>query len=428
MLDIQFIRDNPQIVKDAAKNKGANVNIDEVLKVDVFRRELITRVEGIRGTRNEIAASMKGQKPSEEKIEEAKSLKEDLQKLEDELGSINEIFSSMLYRVPNIPSEDTPIGDSEDQNITLRTWGDKPEFDFEPKAHWDMDQFFDEERAVRISGKRFTFLKGGLVQLQMALIQFGFDVLTNEETLKEIADKAGLDVSTKPFVPMLPPTMMRTDAYKATGRLKPEEVTFKLANDDLWLTGSSEHTMCAYHMGETLDEAELPLRYVGYNTAYRREVGSDGKDTRGIIRQHQFDKLEMESFTTPETSRTEHEFMIAIQEYLMQKLELPYQLVHKCTFDMGGPNIRGVDIETWMAGQGVYRETHTADYIGDYQARGLNTKVKREAGGKEFIHMNDATAFSQRPLIAILENNQNKDGSIDVPQVLHNYMGGKSKI
>jgi len=428
MLDIQFIRDNSEKAKQAAKNKGINVDVDKLLELDEQRRKLITESESIRSERNEIAASMKGQKPSDDQIQKAKKLKDDLQEIEERLEPVDEEFNSLLYKVPNIPSDDTPIGDSEDENIILRTWGDKPEFDFEPKAHWDMEKFFDEERAVRISGKRFTFLKGGLVRLQFALVQFGFDVLTNEEILKEIADKAGLDVSTKPFVPMLPPTMMRTDAYKATGRLKPEEITFKLANDDLWLTGSSEHTMCAYHMGETIDEAELPLRYVGYNTAYRREVGSDGKDTRGIIRQHQFDKLEMETFTTPETSRIEHEFMIAIQEYLMQQLKLPYQLVHKCTFDMGGPNIRGVDIETWMAGQGVYRETHTADYIGDYQARELNTKLKRSDGKKELVHMNDATAFSQRPLIAILENNQNADGTVDVPEILQSYLGGKEKI
>jgi seryl-tRNA synthetase len=186
--------------------------------------------------------------------------------------------------------------------------------------------------------------------------------------------------------------------------------------------------MCALHLGETLEEKELPLRYVGYNTAYRREVGSAGKDTRGIIRQHQFDKLEMESFTAPEDGLKEHELMIAIQEYLMQSLNIPYRLVHKCTFDMGGPNIRGVDIDAWMAGQDTYRETHTADFIGDYQARGLNTKLKRKDGTKEYVHTNDATAFSQRPLIAILENNQNEDGSINVPEVLQNYMGGVKTI
>ncbi|MEM6998124.1 MAG: serine--tRNA ligase [Patescibacteria group bacterium] len=430
MLDIQFIRDNAGLVQQTSTDKGVDVDINKLLEIDEMRRTLIARIDEIREQRNELAAKMKdvGGKPSDKDVKHGKELKERIAVLEDELEPVEAKYQQELYRVPNIPSDDTPVGEKEEDNVVLNTWGDKPEFDFEPKPHWEMTQFIDEERAVRISGKRFSFLKGGLVRLQLAMVQYGFDVLTNEDILKQIADGAGLEVSTKPFIPMLPPMMMRTDAYRATGRLKPDEITFKLNNDDLWLTGSSEHSMCAYHIGETLDEDELPLRYVGYNTAFRREVGSDGKDTRGIIRQHQFDKLEMESFTTPEASRVEHEFMIAIQEHLMQQLGMPYQVVQKCTIDMGGPNVRGVDIETWMAGQGVYRETHTADYIGDYQARGLNTKYKKQDGSKELVHTNDATAFAQRPLIAILENNQTADGRVLVPEVLRPYMGGAEYI
>lgn len=428
MLDIQFIRDNKEVVEKAARDKGSSADITKLLEIDEMRRKLIARIDDVREERNQLAAKMKGGRPSDEDIAAGKDLKERIALLEAELEPVETAFHDEMYQVPNIPSEDTPIGDSEDQNITLNTWGDKPEFDFDPLPHWEMSEFIDEERAVRISGKRFSFLKGGMVRLQLAMMQYGFDVLTNEDTLRAIANDAGLDISVKPFIPMLPPMMMRTEAYKATGRLKPDEVTFKLNNDDLWLTGSSEHSMCAYHLGETIDESEFPLRYVGYNTAFRREVGSDGKDTRGIIRQHQFDKLEMESFTLPENSRQEHEFMIAIQEYLMQQLKMPYQLIQKCTYDMGGPNVRGVDVETWMAGQGVYRETHTADYIGDYQTRGLGTKVKRADGSKELVHTNDATAFAQRPLIAILENNQTKDGRVMVPEVLRPYMGGAEYI
>jgi seryl-tRNA synthetase len=222
--------------------------------------------------------------------------------------------------------------------------------------------------------------------------------------------------------------MMRTKAYEATSRLKPDDITFRLANDDLWLTGSSEHSMCAYYMNDTIDASELPVRFVGYSPAFRREVGSAGKDTRGILRVHQFNKLEMESFTSAETSRDEHEFMIAIQEYLMQQLELPYQVMLKCTFDMGGPNARGVDIETWMPGQKAYRETHSADYITDYQTRGLNTKIKTSEGSRELAHTNDATALADRTLIAIIENFQNEDGSVNVPKVLQPYMNGKTVV
>jgi len=265
--------------------------------------------------------------------------------------------------------------------------------------------------------------------LQNALMQFALSVLTNQETLRQIADGAGLDVSDKPFIPVAPPLMMRTDAYEATARLKPDDVTFKLANDDLWLIGSAEHSLCAYYMNETLKAEELPVRFAGYSTSFRREVGSAGQDTTGILRMHHFDKMEMESFTDAETSRNEHEFMIAIQEYLMQQLGLSYQIVLKCTFDMGAPNLRGVDVETWMPSQKLYRETHSADYMGDYQARGLKTKYVKEDGNKEFAHTNDATAFAAgRTLIAIIENYQTAEGDVIVPEKLRPFMGGKEKI
>ena len=423
MLDIQFIRDNQSQVAEAIHNKGSSANLDKLLQLDDQRRQLIGEVDKLREERNQQAKAK-----SDVNIQAGKELKAKISKLEAELRPIQLAFDGELYKVPNLPSEDTPVGNSEANNRILATWGEKPTFDFKPKSHWEMTQFVDEQRAVRISGKRFSFLKGDIVRLHFALIQYGFSVLTDESILKKIAHDFNIKASTKPFIPMMPPVMMKTNAYQATGRLKPEEVTFKLANDDLWLTGSSEHTMCAYFMGETIDESDLPVRLAGYNTAFRREVGSDGKDTRGIIRQHQFDKLEMESFTAPECSRLEHEFMIAIQQYLMQQLNMPYQLVHKCTHDMGDPNIRGVDVETWMAGQGVYRETHTADYIGDYQARGLGTKLRRSGGSKELVHTNDATAIAQRTLIAILENNQQADGRIKVPEVLKCYLNGMEYI
>ena len=421
MLDIQFIRDHQKEIAKAIKHKGSKANLKRLLELDEHRRQLIGNLDELRAKRNKLAQKQAGKLVADE-LDAGKDLKERIGEIETQLEPVQIAFDEELYRIPNLPSDDTPVGDSEDQNKVLVTWGGKPKFDFEPKPHWEMTRFIDEPRAVRLSGKRFAFLKGGLVKLQFALVQYGFDTLTDQAILEQIAKADGLDVSTKPFLPMLPPVMMRTAAYKATGRLKPEEVTFKLADDDLWLTGSSEHTMCAYFLGETIPEADLPFRMVGYNTAFRREVGSAGKDTRGIIRQHQFDKLEMESLTTPEESRLEHEFMIAIQQYLMQQLEMPYQLIHKSTHDMGDPNIRGVDVETWMAGQGVYKETHTADYIGDYQARGLGTKLQRSGGGKELVHTNDATVFAQRTLIAILENNQMADGKVKVPKVLRAYL------
>ena len=423
MLDIQFIRENEAAIAAAIKHKMVDADLPKLLRLDEERRQLITELEGLRQQRNQLAASGPGQA-----TDEGRRLKEEISRLEAKLTPLEEAFQAELYRIPNLPSEDTPIGDSEEKNETIYSFGEKPDFDFQPKPHWEMAAFFDEERAVRLSGKRFTFMKGDFVLLQMALVQYGFDVLTDEKVLAQILERHELKLSSRSFLPMLPPTMMRTKPYLATNRLQPQEVTFKLADNDLWLTGSAEHTLCAYHIGETLSEEDLPVRLVGYNTAYRREVGSAGTDTRGILRQHQFDKLEMESFTTPETGFEEHRFMIAIQEYLMEQLEIHFRTALKCTFDMGGPNIRGVDIEAWMPGQGVYRETNSADYLGDFQARGLNTKFVDSEGKKRLVHTNDATVFCQRHVAAILEHNQTADGRVRTPKILLPYLKGKELL
>ena len=279
-----------------------------------------------------------------------------------------------------------------------------------------------------MAGARFAYVKGDLVRLHFALVQYGLSVLTNEDTLKQIIADNGLNVPSTPFVPVMPPAVARTEVYEATGRLNKEEQTYKLADDDLWLNASAEHVMAPMYLNEVLEESELPIRLLGYTTAFRREAGTYGKDMEGIFRLHQFDKLEMESFTTAETGLEEHKFMVAIQEYLMQQLGVSYQVLQKCTADIGGPNAAGVDINSWLPGQGKYRETHTADYITDYQARRMRTRVRRSGGEVELLHTNDATAFSQRPLIAIIENFQTKEGRIMVPEVLRPFMSGQTEI
>ncbi len=422
MLDIQFIRENQELVQKAATDKGSSVSIAELVSLDDKRRSQIAQADTLRQQRNEHAKSMKQGRPSEEQIAKGKELKEQIATVEAELASINETYSKLLYEIPNVPSHDTPVGSSEDDNQVLRQCGTKPNFDFEPKPHWELTNYIDQERAARISGARFAFIQGLVAKLEMALMYWGMQQLSDPEVIAGIISDAGLDIDPKPFTAMLPPVMMRTEAYKATGRLKPNDVTFKLADDDLWLIGSAEHSLCAYYKGETLEHEQLPIRFVGYSPAFRREVGSAGADTRGILRVHQFNKLEMESFTDEETSRAEHEFMIAVQEYLMAQLGLPYQVVLKCTFDMGGPNQRGVDIETWMPGQQKYRETHSADLMGDYQARGLQTKYKDADGNKKVAYTNDATAIADRTLIAIIENYQQPDGTIAIPEVLQPLM------
>lgn len=426
MIDLEDLRARPQEYKINAANKGCSVNIDALLLLDEKRRNLIVQVETARAERNTLTDQMKGGKPEPSLIAQSKAIKESLSTLEQDLEAIEQEWLQQLRLVPNMASADTPIGNSEDQNVILKTVGQKPQFSFTPKPHWEMTDFIEQERATRISGARFAYLQRGVVRLQFALNTWAMDQLTSQDVLQSIIKKAGLHVPATPFIPMLPPVMMHTEAYEATGRLKPDDVTFKLANDDLWLIGSAEHSLCAYYLNETLPIDELPIRFIGHSTSFRREVGSAGKDTRGIIRTHHFDKLEMESFCPPAMARAEHEFMIAIQEYIMQQLGLPYQVVLKCTFDMGAPNERGVDIETWMPGQNLYRETHSADMMGQYQARRLKTKVQHADATKEVLATNDATAVTTRVLVAIMENYQQADGSIAVPEVLQGYMGGRT--
>jgi seryl-tRNA synthetase len=291
----------------------------------------------------------------------------------------------------------------------------------------------DKARAAKISGSRFVYLKGDLVRLQFAIIQLVLDTLGNQEIIQKLIDENGLHISAKPFTPVLPPEVLRTEPYVASARLNAEEVTYKLEDDDLWLNASAEHTMCTMYWNEVLPEDMLPIRYIGYSSSFRREAGTYGKDTEGIIRLHQFDKLEMEVFSSPETGLDEHKLLIAIQEYLVQQLGLQYQFIMKCTFDIGKPNARGVDLNVWFPGQNRYIETHTADYMTDYQARDLKTRAKftRQEPGlaiahTTLIHTNDATAFALgRIMAAITENYQTADGHITVPAVLKGYLGGR---
>ena len=431
MLDIRFIRENPDRVQEAAAQKGYKINIAELLSADESRRTLQTRADELRTTRNEIAARMKSGKPAPELVEQGKALKVELAELEEGLRDAEARFLTLLKAVPNMPLDEVPVGASEDENVEIRVWGDKPVFDFAPKNHAEIAEakgWLDKERGAKIAGSRFVYTMGDLVLLEMALWRFATDALINEATLKEIAKTAGLDVSTKPFIPILPPAAAKQSVFEATGRLNRQEQTYKIEDEDLWLNASAEHTIAPIYLDEILDEKNLPIRYVGYTTAFRREAGTYGKDTEGIFRLHQFNKLEMESFTTAETSYNEHLFLVAIQEYLMQQLGLPYHVLEKCTADIGRPNAKGVDIEVWVPSQDTYRETHTADYIGDYQTRAMKTRVRRADGSVELAHTNDATAFSQRPLVGILENYQTKDGDVVVPTVLRPYLGGREVL
>jgi seryl-tRNA synthetase len=432
MLDIQIIRDNPEIVAEKAKQKGYDIDIRRLIELDTERRTRLTQIEELRRRRNDQAAELKKGKPSEEQIAAGKQLKEEIANLETDLKTIEEQFEPLWKSVPNMLLDEVPVGATEDENVEIRKWGEIPQFDFPVKNHAEIAEakgWIDKERATKIAGARFVYTKGDLVRLEFALWQFGINVLSDETILGEIIDKAGLTgLSTKPFTPILPPAVAKQAVFEATGRLNRHEQTYKIEDEDLWLNASAEHTISPIYLDETLDESQLPIRYVGYTTAFRREAGTYGKDTEGIFRLHQFNKLEMECFTTADTSYNEHLFLVAIQEYLMQQLGLPHHVLEKCTADIGRPNAKGVDLEVWLPSQNMYRETHTADYIKDYQARAMKTRVRRKDGSLELAHTNDATAFSQRPLIGIIENFQTAEGNVVVPEVLRPYMAGKTEI
>jgi seryl-tRNA synthetase len=426
MLDIQFIRDNPDLVAEKSRQKGYEVDITQLLGFDQERRELLQQAEELRRQRNELSEQTKGQRPSDEQVSQGRELKEQLADLEHQQASINKEFQALLKQVPNMPTDDVPVGATEDENVVAKQVGDKPEFDFEPKQHYELAEpkgWIDKERAAKIAGSRFAYLKGDLVRLQFAIIQWVMQTLGDEKVIQKIIDDNKLQLPAKPFTPILPPAMLRTEPYEASDRLNAEEVTYKIEQDDLWLNASAEHTLCTMYWNEILPEDQLPIRYIGYSTSFRREAGTYGKDTEGILRLHQFDKLEMEVFSTPETGLDEHLLMVAIQEYLVQQLGLPYQVLQKCTADIGKPNARGIDIECWLPGQGKYRETHTADYMTDYQARDLKIRVKRGDGTLQLVHTNDATAFALgRVMIAIMENFQTADGNVNYPAVLEPYL------
>ncbi len=431
MFDIKFIRENPDAVQQNATNKGyADLSVAKLLELDKAHRELLAEIETLRESRNQIANQVKKSngKPDDQLLKQGKEVKEKLAALEDDLRTAETNFTEYLKKFPNMALPQVPVGRTEDENVVIREVGEKPVFDFTPLSHADLAEkrgWLDVARAVKIAGSRFVYVMGDLARLEFALFQYGIDVLTDQEKIREIIEKAGLTgkVSDKPFTFVLPPAVAKTAVFEATGRLNKTEQTYKIADEDLWLNASAEHTMAPMFMNEILDEKDLPIRLLGYTTAFRREAGTYGKDTEGMFRLHQFNKLEMESFTTKEQSYDEHLFQIAIQEYLMQSLGLPYRVVEKCTADIGRPNAKGVDIDTWIPSQNAYRETHTADHITDFQTRAMKTRVRFEDSRIELARTNDATVFSERPLIALLENFQGEDGKVKVPEVLRKYLG-----
>lgn len=429
MLDIHFIRENADLVKAGAAKKNVEVDIDRLLALDEERKTLRAQMDEKKAEQNRMGDTIRRADGTERDalIERMRHVKEGFSELEGKFTTLTDEWTKLMLAIPNLPSPDTPEGPDESGNVVVREWGTKPEFSFEPKPHWDIGEslgIIDTQKAAEISGARFAYLMGDLALMQFALIGLVFKTLTSRASMEQICKDAGLDIDPAPFVPVIPPVMMRANVMGRMARLHPLDERYYFEKDEMVFVGSAEHTLGPLHMDEIIDETKLPIRYIGYSTAFRREAGTYGKDTRGILRLHQFDKLEMESFVRPEDGYREQDLFVAIQEHLMQKLKLPYRVMAICTGDMGTPDHRQFDIDTWMPGQGSYRETHTSDYMGGYQARRLNTRVRDVQGNLSHVHMNDATAFAiGRTLIAIIENYQQADGTVRVPEVLVPYVG-----
>ncbi len=416
MLDIKFIRQNPKLVQEAIQKKQVRIEIGRLLDLDKRRRDLLGEVETLRAEQNQVTekiAKLKG-KEKDQLIEKMKSLKERLKSLEAELENVEQAFNKMMLLVPNLPAPDVKEGKDESENEVIRKWGEPPKFDFRPLDYMELGKkldLIDTERAGKVSGTRFGYLKNEAVLLEFAIVQWVFDFLIKEG-----------------FAPIVPPVMIGERAMRAMGYLdRGADEIYQTKLDDLYLIGTSEQAIGPMHMDEIFEERDLPKRYAAFSTCFRREAGSYGKDTKGILRVHQFDKVEMFSFTRPEDSDNEHEYLLSLEEKMVQALELPYQVIKMCTGDLGDPAARKYDIECWIPSQNKYRETHSTSTCTDFQARRLNCRFRRAKDKKlEFVHTLNGTAFAiGRILIAILENYQQKDGSVKVPKVLQRYCGTK---
>lgn len=418
--NIKFIKENQEKVKEGIENKGYKVDIDELLKVheSMVNNQLTLQVlSRQKNEANKIIPRSQG-KDKENKIEEMKIVDARAKEHFKELEKSMKRYIELAENVPNLPALDVKVGKNESENEIIKTVGEKTKFDFKPKDHLEIGKsldIIDVKRAATVSGSRFTYLKNEAVLLQFALINFAFDFLVKEG-----------------FKPILPPVMITDESMKAMGYLEHggDDETYHFEKDQLYFVGTAEQAIGPMHQNEILNDQVLPLRYVGYSSCFRREAGSYGKDVKGILRVHQFDKVEMFCYAKPEDSNREHEYLLSLEEKIMQALEIPYQVVKMCTGDLGFPTARKYDLEAWMPGQGRYRETHSTSSCTDFQARRLNIRYKsKETGKNEFVHTLNGTATALgRTIIAILENYQQRDGSVTIPKVLQSYLKGLREI
>ncbi len=408
MLDTKFIKKNLQLIKDNNASRNVNTDLDRMLSLEEKRASFLQEIEKLRADKNQGSKN----KPSLQEIEKMKALSAEISKLEQDFKQIDSEFQTLLLQIPNINHESTPIGKDDTENQVIREEGSKPKFTFEPKEHFEIDYIkplIDLERGAKVGGSRFYYLKGRLATLERALMQFTIDTL----------DLKGFEL-------ILPPVLVQEGAMFGTGFFpaeKNEVYSVNKEEDNLYLVGTSEVPLIYMYSGEVLEMKDLPKKYIAITPCFRREAGSYGKDTKGIFRVHQFYKVEMIVFCKPEDSWGIHEELLTNEEEILKALGLPYQVVNICSGDLGFPAAKKYDCEGWFPGQARYRELTSTSNTTDYQARRSNIKYKTSEGKREFVHTLNGTAVTDRCLLAILENFQQADGHISVPEVLQKYTG-----
>jgi seryl-tRNA synthetase len=418
MLDIKKLRDDPEPYREGLARRDLAERVDELLAADARRRELTTQVEELRAAQNKASKEIGLAKDDEKQrlIAEVASVSAELKEHEPQLADAEATLQGLLAATPNLPHESAPDGGEDDAVEIKRNHEAPPTFDFEVRDHVALGELLgvlDVDRGARTSGSRFVYLLGDIVLLQFALVRNAMDILMQED-----------------FTPVIPPVLVREEAMYGTGFLPADEAQiYKTVEDDLYLVGTAEVPLAALHMGEIIDEADLPLQYAGYSSCFRREAGSYGKDLGGMFRVHQFDKVEMFMFTTPESSWEAHEFLLGVEERVLGKLEIPYRVVNIAVGDLGAPAAKKYDIEGWLPGQQRYRELTSCSNTTDYQARRLQTRVRRADGSLETLHTLNGTATAiGRTLIAILENHQRSDGSVEIPEHLWQYLPERAQV
>lgn len=423
MLDVKILRSEFSRVEQSLKNRGKSLDlIADFPKLDARRRELLQESESLKNRRNTVSAEVARLKKNRENVDELilemREVSDKIKAMDEEVREVEANIAELTLAIPNIPHESVPVGASEEDNVEVRRWSEPAAFDFEPKAHWELAQnlnILDFEAGAKVTGSRFTFYKGLGARLERALISFMMDLHSDKHGYEE----------------MLPPYIVNRDSLYGTGQLpKFEEDLFKISDTDYYLIPTAEVPVTNYHREEILNAEDLPKYYVAYSSCFRSEAGAAGRDTRGLIRQHQFNKVEMVKIVHPDTSFDELEKMTADAERVLQLLNLPYRVMELCTGDMGFGSMKTYDLEVWLPESGVYREISSCSNIGDFQARRANIRFRPEPKAKpEFVHtLNGSGLAVGRTVAAILENYQQADGSVVIPDVLRPYMGNISVI